>query len=395
MQDKQFAGTILLIDHDISRRTLLTRHFAQKGYELLLAEDSATGIEVFRNAQPEMVISASSCEQDNGFDILRTVVTESFRTPVILISPPPQRDALIKALRLGAMDYFFTPLEDLAVIEHAVRRGIERARLMRQNQSYREELESANAELKQSLRIMKEDQEAGRFVQFKMLPNSPEEILRCRAEHKIIPSLFLSGDFVDYFQLDEAHFVFYLADVSGHGSSSAFVTILLKMLTTDMRRDFLHKQNDTIIHPAKVLQHINEELYRMELGKHLTMFYGVLNVKKNQLNYSAAAHYPPPMLCLEEDVQYIESTALPVGVFADARYDEVQQALTDEFCLIMFSDGIMEILPQDSLQEKEKYLLNLVKSGDKSFHRIYAELKLEKVQNAPDDIGLLVVSRSE
>ena len=84
-----------------------------------------------------------------------------------------------------------------------------------------------------------------------------------------------------------------------------------------------------------------------------------------------------------------------MGVFADARYDEVQQALTDEFCLIMFSDGIMEILPQDSLQEKEKYLLNLVKSGDKSFHRIYAELKLEKVQNAPDDIGLLVVSRSE
>ena len=40
----------------------------------------------------------------------------------------------------------------------------------------------------------------------------------------------LSGDFVDYFRITDRHFAFYMADVSGHGASSAFVTVLSEEL---------------------------------------------------------------------------------------------------------------------------------------------------------------------
>ncbi len=83
-----------------------------------------------------------------------------------------------------------------------------------------------------SLNLLQEDQNAGRQVQMNMLPVTPWSIEGLEFSHRIIPSLYLSGDFVDYFRVDERRVAFYLADVSGHGASSAFVTVLLKFMTT-------------------------------------------------------------------------------------------------------------------------------------------------------------------
>lgn len=388
------AGLMLVIEDDAEQLEALVLHLRGKRYQVLCASNLADGIALFRSRKPEIILCACNAPTLDGIELLRTVVTESFSTPVILISHSAEREDLVKALRLGAIDYFIKPIDDYELVEHAVRRGVERTRLMHQNQIYRDELESTNSELRERLRLMKEDQEAGRFIQFKMLPKSPLQLLGCQVESRVIPSLYLSGDFVDCFQLDDRRMAFYLADVSGHGSSSAFVTILLKMLITDLRRDFRNGSGDTLLHPGQVLKRINEELLQLELGKHLTMYYGVLDTVANELAYSAAAHYPPPILCVAGKSTTIESTALPVGIFKDAEYDEVAVSVSEKFSIIMFSDGIMEILPQESLLEKEQFLINLVNNGDKSFQRINAELKLDDIVGAPDDIGLLVVSRA-
>jgi len=48
-----------------------------------------------------------------------------------------------------------------------------------------------------------------------MLPVTPWSVDGFDFAHQIIPSLYLSGDFVDYFRVDERRIGFYLADVSG------------------------------------------------------------------------------------------------------------------------------------------------------------------------------------
>src|SRR5690606_40550624 len=78
---------------------------------------------------------------------------------------------------------------------------------------------------------------AGRHIQLKLFPERGREIDGLQFDHLIKPSLYLSGDFLDYFQIDERNVVFYLADVSGHGASSAFVTVLLKNLTNRLQRN--------------------------------------------------------------------------------------------------------------------------------------------------------------
>ena len=95
-------------------------------------------------------------------------------------------------------------------LEHAIKRAIERLCLLRENRLYREELESTNRELKESLSILKEDQEAGRCIQFQLLPDREIKYGGYGFSHHIIPSLYLSGDFVDYFCIDNRYMDFIL-----------------------------------------------------------------------------------------------------------------------------------------------------------------------------------------
>ena len=130
--------------------------------------------------------------------------------PVIVVSGAGVMDDVVQALRLGASDYLVKPILDMAMLEHSVQRNLALVTLEKQNQQYRDHLESVNRELRNGLDELRSDQQAGRQVQMKMLPEFVEK-QGLSFKHIIKPSLMLSGDFLDYFPLDDEHFGFYIA----------------------------------------------------------------------------------------------------------------------------------------------------------------------------------------
>ncbi|HCS26669.1 MAG TPA: fused response regulator/phosphatase, partial [Spongiibacteraceae bacterium] len=127
---------------------------------------------------------------------------------------------VVEALRKGACDYLMLPnsISDEGVLGHAMERALQQGSLRRENRKYRDKLENANRELLESLTHLKKDQQAGRHIQIKMLPETPKVIGSYRFHQHILPSLYLSGDFIDYFIVGNRHAVFVVADVSGHGA---------------------------------------------------------------------------------------------------------------------------------------------------------------------------------
>ncbi len=212
--------------------------------------------------------------------------------------------------------------------------------------------------------------------------------------HRIIPSLYLSGDFVDYFRVDERRVAFYLADVSGHGASSAFVTVLLKFMTT--RLLYESRRNGTLpeFKPSEVLAHINRGLINTKLGKHVTMLGGVIDLEKNSLTYSIGGHLPLPVLFVEGQASYLEGRGLPVGLFDDATYDDRVMELPPSFSLSLFSDGILDVLPGATLKEKEASLPEQVAAAGGTLDRLRQVFRLANLAEMPDDIALLVLSRN-
>ncbi|MDG2035189.1 MAG: PP2C family protein-serine/threonine phosphatase, partial [Pseudomonadales bacterium] len=230
-------------------------------------------------------------------------------------------------------------------------------------------------------------------VQMKMLPVSPMQKSAYIFHHQIVPSVYLSGDFVEYVTVGADHVVFFMADVSGHGASSAFVTVLMKNLTARMRSDYSRHGNDGILHPAEFLAQANAELLGTGIGKHATLFYAVLDTQNNRLTYSVAGALPVPILITDGEARYLEGQGAPVGLFEQTNYQEKTVDLPDKFRFMMFSDGILEVLGQDSLAKKEAFLLSEAPKMKADIESIFESFNVDESQQYPDDIALLVVDK--
>nr|WP_134588844.1 two-component system response regulator RssB [Pseudomonas aeruginosa] len=388
------SATLLIIDDDEVVRESLAAYLEDSNFKVLQALNGLQGLQIFESEQPDLVICDLRMPQIDGLELIRRIRQTASETPIIVLSGAGVMSDAVEALRLGAADYLIKPLEDLAVLEHSVRRALDRAYLRVENQRYRDKLEAANRELQASLNLLHEDQNAGRQVQMNMLPVTPWSIEGLEFSHRIIPSLYLSGDFVDYFRVDERRVAFYLADVSGHGASSAFVTVLLKFMTT--RLLYESRRNGTLpeFKPSEVLAHINRGLINTKLGKHVTMLGGVIDLEKNSLTYSIGGHLPLPVLFVEGQASYLEGRGLPVGLFDDATYDDRVMELPPSFSLSLFSDGILDVLPGATLKEKEASLPEQVAAAGGTLDGLRQVFGLANLAEMPDDIALLVLSRN-
>lgn len=384
---------LLVIDDDVAVRDSIVMYLQELGYIVDQASNGREGLELFEQSPPDVVLLDLKMPAVDGLQVLKTLGQHSANVPIIVVSGSGVMDDVVEALRYGASDYLIKPISDLEVLKHSVSRCLEQNRLQRENLRYRRKLEEANRELRQSLSVLQQDQQAGRHVQMKMLPARPLAIADYHLSHQIFPSLFLSGDFVDYFTVGDRHVVFFIADVSGHGASSAFLTVLLKNLFARKRSDFGHWLDQTILSPAAMLNQANRELLATEVGKHVTLCVATLDIRTNTLLYSVAGHLPAPILWSAEGCRYLKGDNPPVGLFEDAEYAEEQIELPSRFALTLFSDGILETVAADGLLAKEQLLLTKLAAGYSTINGVVEALELQGVKDAPDDIAVLLVSK--
>lgn len=384
---------LLIIDDDAPVRQSIVAYLEDSGFEVLEAADGPSGLAAFREASPELVITDLRMPGLDGLQVLKTIHEESPDLPVIVISGAGVMGDVVSALRLGASDYLIKPIVDMEMLIHSVRRALERCDLLVQNQRYRDKLEYANRGLRENLRVLERDQQAGRRVQQRLLPAPLETPEGYFVSHHIAPSLYLSGDFVDYAYLKHRYVAFYLADVSGHGSSSAFVTIWLKHLVSRMvREEGLFCDAESFEDgPAQMLRQINRELKETRLNHHLTFFVGVIDTHTRQMHYVVAGHLPMPVLVTPDGAEFLEGAGKPVGIFADPEWRIYRRVLPETFSLVCFSDGVLEVLPAKALKDKEAQLLSLVGENGSSMASVCSALGVEGVSETPDDIAILTI----
>ena len=383
---------LVIDDEDIVRESIVS-YLKGSGFTVYSASNGEQGLTLFQQHRPDVVLCDLKIPTVNGFSVLEEIKEDASNTPIVAISSVGGMSDVVDALRFGVSDYLIKPIKDMGMLGHAISRCLEQGKLRRENIDYRQQLEKANRGLQKNLQVLQQDQQAGRYVQSKMLPPTPKQFSHYHFSHKVVPSLYLSGDFVDYFTVGEKHVTFFMADVSGHGASSAFVTILLKNLFARKRSDFLHLNDHAVLSPTSMLERANQELLGTEVGKHATMCVGVLDLSNNTLCYSVAGHLPLPILAVPGHCEYLSCEGTPVGLFENAQYTEKTLQLPDNFVLTLFTDGILEVLSEDGVLAQERFLLDKLKTGHYSIEDITKALDLESIVDAPDDIAVLLISK--
>lgn len=388
------SGKVLVIDNDTDRANRLMRLVEGAGFTAESAKDVANASPTLSEASElDVILSDLDLEDASWGDTSRTLTEMNVVVPVIMFSDEASAENMMAALRLGASDFFHRPVDNPEALFQSMARCVRQRQMSRELRQSRRRLERANRELNSTVRVLEQDQQAGRQVQMRMLPATPLVLGDYVFSHTVIPSLYLSGDFTDYFTVGTDCVVFFMADVSGHGSSSAFATVLLKNLFARKRSDFLRRSDPTVLSPVRMLELANKELLDLGADKFATMIVAVLDMVENRLTYSIAGHLPLPVLVSARGAEYLSGGGTAVGMMPDSDFNQQTIDLPDTFMLALFSDGILEILPPKNLIEKEQFFLDVFRREDESPATLVTRLGLDCVETAPDDIAALFLSK--
>lgn len=381
---------ILVIDDEVALLQNIVVYLQDSGFIVKSAANGKEGLEIFDEYQPDLVLTDIHMPALSGLEVLHAIVKKSPDTPVIVISGAGEINDAISALRFGAWDYITKPIANLQVLEHAFKKALQTKKLQQENAQYAQRIAH-------NLKMLEEDQAAGRKVQLTLLPAEKMQINNIAFNFKIFPSLELSGDFVEYFKISDHLTGVYIADVSGHGASSAFITILLKSIIAKYQVHYTAGKDDIIAYPEQLMSAVSQDIFISKLGKYLTLIYGVINTSTSEFTYVVAGHYPGIILYTAAGVtKFLDGEGFPIGIMANAAYESQTIKLHSGDHLVMLSDGVMEVfMPGKNLSQKEEGLLLAVQTskGD-----LAAILKGCDINNSktdiqqPDDITILVIS---
>jgi DNA-binding response OmpR family regulator len=116
---------VLLVDDDEKLSEMLRDYLGRNGFTVETRLDAASGLAEFRRSPPDVLILDVMLPDGDGFDICRTVRSES-DVPVLMLTARGEATDRIVGLELGADDYLskpFDPRELLARLRAVMRRG--------------------------------------------------------------------------------------------------------------------------------------------------------------------------------------------------------------------------------------------------------------------------------
>ncbi len=120
---------LLVIDDERSILLAFRRAFRQAGLDVLTAESGAEGLALAAQARPDVVVLDVQLPDQSGLDVFRRLRARDARTPVVFITGEATTNTAIEALKLGAYDYLFKPLE-LAQLRQVIERALAVSRMI-------------------------------------------------------------------------------------------------------------------------------------------------------------------------------------------------------------------------------------------------------------------------
>jgi diguanylate cyclase (GGDEF)-like protein/PAS domain S-box-containing protein len=132
---------MITIDDEESIRSGVAACFEDCGFTVIQACDGRDGIGKIRALNPDVVITDLRMPHVDGLEVVDAVKQMDDNLPIIVLSGTGVLSDATDALRRGAWDYLSKPVADLEEMEVVVARCLERARLVRENRDYHQNLE--------------------------------------------------------------------------------------------------------------------------------------------------------------------------------------------------------------------------------------------------------------
>ena len=260
--------------------------------------------------------------------------------------------------------------------------ALERAELFYALEESFREIDRKNRQLAGELQLAQKLQTGILEIQF---PHKPE----LEFVVKYIPSYHLGGDFYDVFELPENRVGVLIADVCGHGVSSALITTFLKAAAKDLSQNL----GDA----AQLLNRLNQKLLPvLPLGMFVSAFYLVIDTDGRMLHFSNGGH-PLPLYydSATDRLHELEVEGRLLSVTKESVYETRSISYNPGDKVFLFTDGLYEIEDPDGKFLGPKHVDTIIKQHRSQPARVVVEKLMESVyafagsQDLRDDVNLI------
>jgi serine phosphatase RsbU (regulator of sigma subunit) len=246
---------------------------------------------------------------------------------------------------------------------------------------------------------MEKELEVAREIQLSLIPKGITEIEGYKIDAFYKPAREVSGDYYDIIPLSKERFGFVMGDVSGKGVPAAMIMAMARsVLHSEARKAYDQPAGETL----KMLNAIIAP--DIKNGIFITVFYGILDLKRNIINIAVAGHNDTLLYKKNGgDVLPYNPKGFPLGTDPGPRFDRIiksEDVLIEKGDkMIIFTDGITEAMNKANDQFGDARLIEAIKNtgtktGKEMMDSIMSDVdKFVDGAEQSDDIALLVLSR--
>jgi len=361
--------TVLVVDDTPTNLELVKSILEAESFRTLCAGDGPTARNLCRTRQPDLILLDVLMPGETGFETCARLKSDPATAdiPIIFLSSLDDVKSKVAGLKMGGVDYIAKPVhgeEVLARVRVHLRIRENNRALVRQQRARLEQLRDAQ----QAILVRPEDlPEASFAVYYRPLEEA-------------------GGDFYDVVPLGEGIFAYFVADISGHGVSAAFLTSAVKAL--------LRQYAGPVFSPEDTMRGVDSVMGQM-MGEeqYLTACYARLNRPTRRLTVASAGH--PPLLLVNRNgvPKAVKMASDPLGVFGAATLHRQDLRVSKGDRFFLYSDGLIESTPGGGRRAGLELLMDAcvrhrAEPLDKSVAMIVRELRPED-RTVDDDLLLL------
>lgn len=208
------------------------------------------------------------------------------------------------------------------------------------------------------------------------------------------PALEVSGDYYDFFWVDEYRIGFVIADVSGKGMPGALIMAMV--------RSVLRAESVGNVSPKEVLTRVNSRVLKdTKENVFITMTYGIIDLRTMKMKFVRAGHEPTVVLNeRDNDYKLFTPEGIALGLVSDRMFDitkEVELELNPGDTAILYTDGVIEAINDRYEEYGKQRFLDVLKASisntpDQIIDAIVADIdKFTEGIEQHDDITLLAI----
>ncbi len=204
-------------------------------------------------------------------------------------------------------------------------------------------------------RAQEREIEIARSIQENLLPKSMPILPNFEIAGFSHPANMVGGDYFDVIPLGDGRYVLAIADVSGKGVPAA-------ILLSGVRAAVQIEVRELVKNPIPmVMDRLNQMVCRdTSNNMFVTMLLGVLDPQQRTFTYTNAGHVHPILFYQNGTMDTLEQGGCFLGVMPGAVYEEAFVTIPPESLLIMYSDGVTDMLNEKNEMFNQERLIRFI-----------------------------------